>query len=331
MLVTDVDTLAGDDDSSAENSQLMFFDVSSMSTDELLRAAELRLYRVASPDHGSLPAEAGVNTTTVGVNKTAGVPLHHRHRIDVYEVLTSPRPSDVTRPADVIRRLIDTRAVDARVSAWETFDVWPAVQRWRRQRDRSGGLLVDFVTATGHAPRVRHVRLRRSLAETDARWAQRRPLLVTYTDDRRGPHRRPAAARRQRGARRTRRGARRRNRQRKRGRKRKQNQKQKGHCARKPLYVDFGDVGWNNWIIAPLGYSAYYCAGECPFYLPDHLNSTNHAIVQTLVNLVDSKAVPVPCCVPTQLSDISMLYIDEYGETTLKNYQDMVVEACGCR
>ena len=41
--------------------------------------------------------------------------------------------------------------------------------------------------------------------------------------------------------------------------------------------------------------------------------------------------VPRACCVPTELSSISMLYIDEYDKVVLKNYHDMVVEACGCR
>ena len=31
-----------------------------------------------------------------------------------------------------------------------------------------------------------------------------------------------------------------------------------------PLYVDFSDVGWNDWIVAPLGYHAFYCHRECP-------------------------------------------------------------------
>lgn len=105
----------------------------------------------------------------------------------------------------------------------------------------------------------------------------------------------------------------------------------KNLCQRKPLYVDFSDVGWNDWIVAPLGYQAYYCNGNCPFPLSDNLNATNHAIVQTLVNSVDAKAVPTACCVPTTLSAISMLYLDEYDKTILKQYDDMVVEGCGCR
>ncbi len=37
------------------------------------------------------------------------------------------------------------------------------------------------------------------------------------------------------------------------------------------------------------------------------------------------------CCVPTELSPISMLYLDEYEKVVLKNYENMVVEGCGCR
>lgn len=47
-----------------------------------------------------------------------------------------------------------------------------------------------------------------------------------------------------------------------------------------------------DWIIAPEGYAASYCDGECSFPLNAHMNATNHAIVQTLVTpdpLVDRR------------------------------------------
>ena len=103
------------------------------------------------------------------------------------------------------------------------------------------------------------------------------------------------------------------------------------YCRRYPLYVDFADVGWNDWIVAPHGYQAYYCKGECPYPLGDNLNATNHAIVQTLINSINPLSVPKACCVPTEYSSISMLYMDENDKVTLKSYQNMVVEACGCR
>lgn len=40
-----------------------------------------------------------------------------------------------------------------------------------------------------------------------------------------------------------------------------------------------------DWIIAPEGYAAYYCEGECAFPLNSYMNATNHAIVQTLVSV----------------------------------------------
>ncbi|KAG8571702.1 hypothetical protein GDO81_011757 [Engystomops pustulosus] len=53
-------------------------------------------------------------------------------------------------------------------------------------------------------------------------------------------------------------------------------------CRKHELYVSFQDLGWQDWIIAPKGYAANYCGGECSFPLNAHMNATNHAIVQTL-------------------------------------------------
>ena len=85
-----------------------------------------------------------------------------------------------------------------------------------------------------------------------------------------------------------------------------------------------------DWIIAPDGYDAYYCSGECNFPLNAHMNATNHAIVQTLVHLVNPGKVPKPCCAPTKLSPISVLYFLDESNVILKKYKNMVVKSCGC-
>ena len=85
-----------------------------------------------------------------------------------------------------------------------------------------------------------------------------------------------------------------------------------------------------DWIIAPDGYAAYYCHGECAFPLNANLNATNHAIVQTLVHLMSPRLVPEPCCTPTKLTAISVLFFDEGSNVVLKKYRNMVVRACGC-
>lgn len=236
----------------------------------------------------------------------------HRKRINIYQVLKKP----VSKTRDVIKRLIDTRIVDIRNSSWESFDVRPALLAWQHSPYTNFGLEVELVDIEGKpSEHHKHLRLSRSTHEDydhdEERWFHDRPMIVTYTDDGRSKRR----ARNTDGE-----------------STRKRNKKRlKANCRRHNLYVDFSDVGWNDWIVAPPGYQAYYCHGECPFPLADHLNSTNHAIVQTLVNSVNPSLVPKACCVPTELSPISMLYLDELDKVVLKNYQDMVVEGCGCR
>lgn len=228
------------------------------------------------------------------------------HRINIYEII-KPATANSKFP---VTRLLDTRLVTPNASRWESFDVTPAVMRWTAQGVANHGFVVE-VAHPEDSPEVskRHVRISRSLHQDEHSWSQIRPLLVTFGHDGKGH---PLHKREKRQA------------------KHKQRKRLKSSCKRHPLYVDFSDVGWNDWIVAPPGYHAFYCHGECPFPLADHLNSTNHAIVQTLVNSVNSK-IPKACCVPTELSAISMLYLDENEKVVLKNYQDMVVEGCGCR
>ncbi|XP_019376217.1 PREDICTED: growth/differentiation factor 7, partial [Gavialis gangeticus] len=110
-----------------------------------------------------------------------------------------------------------------------------------------------------------------------------------------------------------------------------QGKKAKTRCSRKPLHVNFKELGWDDWIIAPLDYEAYHCEGLCDFPLRSHLEPTNHAIIQTLMNSMDPESTPPSCCVPSKLSPISILYIDSGNNVVYKQYEDMVVETCGCR
>ncbi|XP_023654980.1 bone morphogenetic protein 2b [Paramormyrops kingsleyae] len=227
------------------------------------------------------------------------------HRINIYEVLKPALSSK-----EPIMRLLDTRLVQHSLSKWESFDVSLALTRWTTEGHSNLGFVVEVVHLDSQSQEAkRHVRVSRSLHADEDSWPQMRPLLVTFSHDGNGNVLHTREKRQAKG---------------------KQRKKHKTSCRRYSLYVDFSDVGWNDWIVAPPGYHAFYCHGECPFPLADHLNSTNHAIVQTLVNSVNTN-IPRACCVPTELSPISLLYLDEYEKIILKNYQDMVVEGCGCR
>lgn len=39
-------------------------------------------------------------------------------------------------------------------------------------------------------------------------------------------------------------------------------------CSRRYLRVDFADIGWSEWVLAPKSFDAYYCAGTCGFPIP---------------------------------------------------------------
>lgn len=110
----------------------------------------------------------------------------------------------------------------------------------------------------------------------------------------------------------------------------KRSKKKKEICQRKPLYVDFEQVGFNDWIHAPQGYDAFYCQGECTFPLANHMNASNHAVMQTLMNSINSN-VPRSCCIPTRLRSQTLLYMDDEKNLVVKTYPDMAVEECGCR
>lgn len=288
------------------------FDVSNIPEEEVLTAAELRLFRQETNTSSSQEVH-NLNKRDLRTDSEASHDeQRHRKRINVYQVLHEP----VAKNRDTIKRLIDTRIVDIRNTNWESFDVRPALLAWQQSPHENFGLEVELVDIEGSpSEQHKHLRLSRSIHHTEEdeeRWFHERPMIVTYTDDGRSKRRAPRNTDDSSS--------------------RKKNKKRlRANCRRHSLYVDFSDVGWNDWIVAPPGYQAYYCHGECPFPLADHLNSTNHAIVQTLVNSVNPQLVPKACCVPTELSPISMLYLDELDKVVLKNYQDMVVEGCGCR
>ncbi|XP_073770419.1 bone morphogenetic protein 10-like [Danio rerio] len=103
-------------------------------------------------------------------------------------------------------------------------------------------------------------------------------------------------------------------------------------CRIAEMYVDFKDIGWDSFILAPSGYQAFTCRGVCSYPLTQKVTPTKHAIVQTLLNLKSPQRAAQTCCVPTELKPISLLYENENGVVVLDNkYGGMVVKECGCR
>ncbi|KAF7217109.1 bone morphogenetic protein 10 [Nothobranchius furzeri] len=102
-------------------------------------------------------------------------------------------------------------------------------------------------------------------------------------------------------------------------------------CRRTPLFVDFKDIGWDKWIVQPLGYEAYKCNGVCSPPMTSEVSPTKHAIVQTRLSLKSPERASPACCVPTKLEPITLLYHDNGVVTFNHKYEGMVVAECGCR
>ncbi|MBN3284226.1 NODAL protein, partial [Polyodon spathula] len=100
-------------------------------------------------------------------------------------------------------------------------------------------------------------------------------------------------------------------------------------CRRVDLHIDFNRIGWGSWIVFPKRYNAYRCKGACPTPVGEDFKPTNHAYMQSLLKHYHPDRVPSPCCVPTKMSSLSMLY-HENKEVVLRHHEEMIVEECGC-
>ncbi|KAG8574257.1 hypothetical protein GDO81_009110 [Engystomops pustulosus] len=100
-------------------------------------------------------------------------------------------------------------------------------------------------------------------------------------------------------------------------------------CRRVDMIVDFEKIGWGDLVIYPKKFNAYRCEGACPIPLTEIFKPTNHAYIKSLVKLYDSERVGCASCVPVKMRPLSMLMYEE-GEVVMKHHEDMVVEECGC-
>ncbi|XP_029505623.1 inhibin subunit beta Ab [Oncorhynchus nerka] len=105
-------------------------------------------------------------------------------------------------------------------------------------------------------------------------------------------------------------------------------------CCKRQFYVNFKDIGWNDWIIAPPGYHANYCEGDCPSHVASitgsslsfHSTVINHYRMRGYAPFQNTRS----CCVPTRLRAMSMLYYNEEQKIIKKDIQNMIVDGCGC-
>lgn len=312
-------SVLGDVDSSstAKFHQIYSFNISALPISEKIVSAELRLLRLSSQREWKY---AWAHGTRYRAKLYYRKSVNHLWNGRLYTHAESVLLGYV---------LFDIRE---KGEEWKVFNVMKALRTWQNGTSlvRNFELQVESVQSGYLMPCYAF-----GLAE-HGRPHYKRALLVSYTDDGRVRIPDDPPKKRRRSSKKSKKGN---SRDDKKGAKEKRRMKRdarrrrrrKQLCSRKQLYVDFSLLGWSNWIIAPRGYNAYFCQGICKFPIPEHLKPTNHAMVQTTVHNVEKYRVPPACCVPHELSGLSMLFIDKGDSVVYKKYDKMVVESCGCK
>ena len=98
-----------------------------------------------------------------------------------------------------------------------------------------------------------------------------------------------------------------------------------GDCCVKSLYVDFKDIGWDGWILAPLGYHANYCEGKCGKHAPLAATLTSHQKVTGR----HGDEYPT-CCVPTRTRALTIIHVTSDGTILRSKIPNMSVTECSC-
>ncbi|XP_054091487.1 uncharacterized protein LOC105219276 isoform X2 [Zeugodacus cucurbitae] len=103
-----------------------------------------------------------------------------------------------------------------------------------------------------------------------------------------------------------------------------------GQCCKESFYVSFKALGWDDWIIAPRGYFANYCRGDCsgPFRTPDTFQTFHAHFIEEYRKMGLLNGMQ-PCCAPVKFSSMSLIY---YGDDGIikRDLPKMVVDECGC-
>lgn len=113
------------------------------------------------------------------------------------------------------------------------------------------------------------------------------------------------------------------------------------YCCLQQFFVNFSEIGWDSWIIQPQGYYANYCTGSCRATTSE--KPYNHVI--SVVGEAQKEKERdrsqyqttntrygeiIPCCAPTKMSDLDLLYALNRGDIRKNTLKNMIVEACGC-
>ncbi|KAL7989179.1 hypothetical protein Chor_011845 [Crotalus horridus] len=102
-------------------------------------------------------------------------------------------------------------------------------------------------------------------------------------------------------------------------------------CELHSFWLEFSQLNWDKWIIAPHRYNPHYCKGDCPRVVGHRYGSPVHAVVQNILREKLDPSIPELSCIPADYSPLSVLKMEADGSIIYKEYRNMIVKTCTCR
>lgn len=102
-------------------------------------------------------------------------------------------------------------------------------------------------------------------------------------------------------------------------------------CELHNFWLQFSQLKWDKWIIAPHRYNPHYCKGDCPRVVGHRYGSPVHTMVQNIIYEKLDSSVPRPSCVPAEYSPLSVLKVEPDRSIVYKEYENMIATKCTCR
>ncbi|KAF1765896.1 hypothetical protein GCK72_005849 [Caenorhabditis remanei] len=94
-------------------------------------------------------------------------------------------------------------------------------------------------------------------------------------------------------------------------------------CCIVPFYVNFTEIGWNDWILSPPGFYANYCSGSCSNELDE-----NYQMMK--LSSKDQSMIPEPSCAPNYYGSIDMIVALTSQDIRKTRIHGMRALSCSC-
>ncbi|CAI2333048.1 unnamed protein product [Caenorhabditis sp. 36 PRJEB53466] len=98
-------------------------------------------------------------------------------------------------------------------------------------------------------------------------------------------------------------------------------------CCVVPFYVNFTEIGWNDWILSPPGFYANFCSGSCAAH---YETDETYRFMRRAFSASEAAMLPEPTCAPSHYGSIDLIIALSPWEIRKMRVHGMRALACSC-